>query len=55
MRKQYNTGTRIVTRFLLIPRTINHELRWLELAKVEQHLKYDVKGKAFWVDSHWKN
>jgi hypothetical protein len=55
MRKIYKDGRRIVKRFLWIPKTIYHETRWLEIAIIEQHIKYDVKGKCYWLDAEWIN
>ena len=35
-----NVGdTRIVTRFLVFPKTINNEIRWLEKARIKQEFR----------------
>lgn len=47
---------RIVNKFLLFPRVINNEYRWLELVKIEQFYRgYDyVHGTGgFWIDKDW--
>lgn len=42
---------RIIVRFLFFPRTIGHETRWLEFAKIKQfyHQEYFYP----WVDEEW--
>lgn len=47
---------RIITRFLLFPREVNGEYRWLELARIEQfYREYDCERDTggFWVDKCW--
>ena len=46
------TGTRVIKRFLLFPRTINGETRWLEWAEIEQEniLYMDCDH---WEDVEW--
>jgi hypothetical protein len=43
---------RIVTRFLLFPRKIGDEMRWLEWAQIEQH-RNAIEG--FWYDVAFSN
>jgi len=43
---------RIVKRFLLIPRVVDNEKRWLEFVKIEQKLMI-VNGKWKWKDIDW--
>lgn len=48
--------TRIITRFLLFPKEINNEYRWLESVKIEQFYRgYDYVRDigGFWVDKDW--
>jgi hypothetical protein len=53
--------TRIITRFLLFPRQINQQWRWLEIAKIEQtyHNAYFTDNcdliSSWWEDTHWIN
>ena len=44
--------TRVIKRFLLFPKMINRELRWLETAKIFQRLgtRSDFDGMECW---HW--
>jgi hypothetical protein len=51
MRKKLNK-TRVVWRFLFLPRVINREWRWLEFAKIEQELIFS-NGWVF-IDKAWK-
>lgn len=51
---------RIITRFLLFPRTIDGETRWLEVARIRQEYiaALDVYGNGTngfegWLDSEW--
>ena len=41
---------RVVTKFLLWPRTINNETRFLEKACILQ-----IRGLGNWIDKEWKN
>ena len=41
---------RVITKFLLWPRTINYETRFLEKAEILQ-----VFGLTGWIDREWKN
>jgi hypothetical protein len=41
---------RVITKFLLWPRTINNETRFLEKADILQ-----VFGLSDWIDKEWKN
>lgn len=55
MRKIYTyKASRIVKRFLFLPRLIGNEKRWLEIAKIEQKM---VSGddKWYWKDIKWVN
>lgn len=48
--------TRIVTRFLLFPKEINNQYRWLEFARIRQsYIEYDFESGCggFWVDKEW--
>ena len=42
---------RIVSKFLLFPREINNEVRWLEKVKIEQ--EYDRGCLLGWWDIKW--
>jgi hypothetical protein len=51
---------RIVEKFLLFPRIINKELRWLERAKIKQRYEDepwpDSRAVAqMWVNKEWVN
>ena len=55
MRKIYEIDAkRIIRRFLILPRLVDNEKRWLELAEIEQKLVF-VKYKWKWVDVQWIN
>lgn len=41
--------TRIIKRFLLFPRLVNHEWRWLEIAYILQEWCFG------WEDKDWSN
>lgn len=55
MKKIYKGGTRVITRFLFIPRIIGWELRWLVITKIEQQLIKNSHGNYKWEDINWKN
>ena len=42
--------TRVITKFLIWPRTIKNETRFLEKAHIRQ-----VFGLADWIDREWKD
>ena len=46
---------RIVRRFLLFPRTINYETRWLEFATIKQQWYRDYCDDLYWIDYNWEN
>lgn len=49
-------ATRIITRFLLFPKCIYNQYRWLEIVKIEQsYIGYDYTCDmgGFWVDKSW--
>lgn len=55
-------NTRVVRKFLFLPRCINDEWRWLEMATIIQtvQVKYDTFGLGAipyeaWVDYMWKD
>lgn len=51
-----DNDTRVITRFLLFPRYIDGECRWLELSMIEQFYRgYDFEHDTggFWVDKCW--
>lgn len=48
--------TRIITRFLIFPKCIDNQYRWLELVKIEQfYREYDCERDVggYWVDRCW--
>ncbi len=52
--------TRVVKKFLWLPRTINGETRWLEWGRVGQELKKVMRADFYalyyaheWVDVRW--
>lgn len=56
--KEYpkDDDTRVITRFLLFPREVDGECRWLELVRIKQFYRgYDYKRNVggFWVDKCW--
>ncbi len=47
---------RTISRFLLFPRTIQSETRWLEKARIRQQLEHKCDGQGHWlewVDLYW--
>lgn len=47
---------RIITKFLLFPRYVDGEYRWLEVVKIEQFYHgydYERDVGGFWVDKCW--
>ena len=53
---------RVVRRFLLLPKTLNRETRWLEFAKIRQVYHPAPRIFAFWrytartwSDGQWEN
>lgn len=58
--KTYEVGdTRTVNRFLIIPKRLRNEWRWLERATIEQtYYKYTdglFTGIYLWTDTAWYN
>lgn len=55
--------TRIKTKFLILPKIINHERRWLEIASYKQQVSivkilYDASSVEYvygWKDIEWIN
>lgn len=51
--------TRFITRFLIVPRCIQGEWRWLETVYIEQKLMqikqsiYELRPVIGWVDKRW--
>ena len=45
--------TRIKRRFLLIPKCIKSELRWLELAEWEEEYSYNWASGGEWIETRW--
>ena len=55
MRKIYTfKEIRIVKRFLILPRLIDNEKRWLEMAEIEQKMTFE-NDKWYWKDIKWIN
>lgn len=54
---RYRGQTRTITEFLWFPRKVNHEWRWLEIAKISQVVdKYWTLhdgDKLYWKDVEW--
>ena len=58
MRKQLpkDRTKRIKTAFLIFPKTIDGEKRWLEKATWEEYcLSSDIYGQTFWYGIKWIN
>ena len=57
IKRKYRTGdTRIIIKFLFLPKTINGETRWLEKAKIYQSFDfyYDfIFPLSEWTDIKW--
>jgi len=58
--KEVDIGTkRRKTRFLFIPKIINNELRWLEIATYEQKFMeatyVDYEEGDRWINTRWLN
>jgi len=48
--------TRVVTKFLWFPKTINKETRWLEKASwTEHYLPSIVTNKCSWITGKWND
>ena len=45
---------RVVNVFLLMPLKINHEVRWLEMAKIRQLCSL-IEGKYIWLNAEFIN
>jgi len=45
-------NTRVVKKFLLLPKSISEETRWLEIVKIKQTFKCYYDG-CFWEDTEW--
>jgi len=48
-----NRDRRTIEKFLLLPRKINREWRWLEEATIEQEC--DIKYNGFYKTAKWTN
>lgn len=49
-------ATRVITRFLLFPRAIQGQVRWMELARIEQKAVYENhEAYGCWMDVRWLN
>jgi hypothetical protein len=49
--KQKSYGMkRTIRRFLFFSRCINNERRWLEMATIQQVLRFEWGGKSYWED-----
>lgn len=55
-------NTRVITKFLWLPKIINHEFRWLErgcygqkvyLRQTRRKDSSEVYERLVWVDEHW--
>lgn len=48
--------TRVVSRFLWLPLSLNGETRWLEWAEIIQEYLNDtcLNPEYYWVDKEWK-
>lgn len=62
MRRFYeNNSTRIIKRFLIIPRKIKDEYRWLEFVKIKQNITQEKRVtdmasyyyEYVWTDLEW--
>ena len=57
--KNRNRETRVKTKFLLFPKTLNKETRWLEKVRIVQQVDYTVdyqdNGFYFWNDIEWQD
>ena len=52
-RRRHEGDYRIIKRFLLFPRRITGEARWLETAYIEQELCRGFEGDYWWRDTYW--
>ena len=62
----YVGDTRIIKKFLFVPKCINNEYRWLEFANIKQVFQKQINWKYYdgigyyeygeyvWVDKEWK-
>ena len=53
-RRPVSGDIRTVTMFLLFPKTINGETRWLEHADIKQEWRPNYTGSE-WADIKWEN
>ena len=51
--KEHYREQRVVEKFLILPRCINNEWRWLEQATIKQEVFYDVDSSYYWRDTDW--
>jgi len=49
---QEGKNTRIIKRFLLLPRCVDNEWRWLKVCQIRQKKVYGV-NYYYWVDEAW--
>ena len=56
---KYKPGDiRIIKRFLILPKTINGEIRWLEKVKIKQRFEYYIDvviPLSEWTNIEWVN
>ena len=57
--KNRNRETRVKTKFLLFPKTLNKETRWLEKVRIVQQVDYTIyyqdSRHYFWNDIEWQD
>lgn len=46
--------TRVILRYLFLPRSINGETRWLELTRIKQVRCSRINGSLYWKDERWE-
>lgn len=51
---QHIGDTKIITKFLFLPKKLNYEWRWLEKAKIRQMFLFNSDLRDFkWKDMEW--
>jgi hypothetical protein len=47
-RRPFLNDTRVIRRFLIFPRTINYQTRWLEFVRIRQYYGYATNSWRCW-------
>ena len=57
IKSKYKSGdTRVIKKFLFLPKTLNDETRWLEISRIKQQFDYYfdfIIPWYMWLDETW--